>query len=460
MLYKQPFVLYLNIIVSIILFLLLLPTLFNSREKLGIKITLSLIYFTVIETCFFNMMVLYFNIADWIFISFAMMSLPFAFGPAIYYYARFVNGNYTIKNLFFHLLISLVIFVSGISLHFIYTDKADKDEVLNLVKTGTSQVYNVINYFTVISPIIYTIAAKKWIKKLKIDPNDPLFKLRILRKRWSMEFCNYFLFNMVAFTIITLFVNLVLGYPQIYSDLIGMPAFMGVVYILVSVRNTIINNEAAVLYAVAKTENEHRLAEQRISISRDLHDNIGSQLTLINSSLETIKYKMENDKGVSKENISNVSGMAAEAISELRDTIWAMSSDAIKFEDVEARIKNFISNAKSSTEKIDFEINFDESLSAKMLSSKQAMNIYRVIQEATNNAIKHSDCNQIKIKVSNEFQNIILSVKDYGKGFNPAESKGNGIKNMKHRILEFGGDFNILSSEKGTEIIAKIPENM
>jgi tetratricopeptide (TPR) repeat protein len=78
--------------------------------------------------------------------------------------------------------------------------------------------------------------------------------------------------------------------------------------------------------AITKIENQNKLQEQRLNISRDLHDNIGSQLTFIISSVDNIKYAFDitNEKLDSK--LSNISSFAKETIVELRDTIWAMKN--------------------------------------------------------------------------------------------------------------------------------------
>ena len=90
------------------------------------------------------------------------------------------------------------------------------------------------------------------------------------------------------------------------------------------------------------------MQEQRLNISRDLHDNIGAQLTFIISSVDNIKYAFDitNEKLDSK--LNNISSFAKDTIVELRDTIWAMNSNEISFEDLEIRINNYIEKAKEA----------------------------------------------------------------------------------------------------------------
>ena len=205
--------------------------------------------------------------------------------------------------------------------------------------------------------------------------------------------------------------------------------------------------------AIEKIENQNKLQEQRISISRDLHDNIGSQLTFIISSVDNVKYGFDiaNEKLDNK--LSNISSFAKDTILELRDTIWAMNSNEIAFEDLEIRINNFIEKAKLSQENISFSFAIDESLKTKKLSSVEGMNVYRTIQEAINNSLKYAAANVISVNIKPIENQTLIAIKDNGKGFDLAAiEKGNGLNNMKKRIEEIKGKFDLYSDENGTKI--------
>ena len=205
--------------------------------------------------------------------------------------------------------------------------------------------------------------------------------------------------------------------------------------------------------ALEKIENQNKLQEQRLSISRDLHDNIGSQLTFIISSVENIKYgfDIQNEKLESK--LSNISSFAKDTIVELRDTIWAMNSNEITYEDLQVRINNFLEKAKEAKQEIIFSFEIDKNLTTKKLSSVEGMNVYRTIQEAINNSLKYAKASIIAVNIKLQENQIIISVKDNGNGFDVATvEKGNGLNNMKKRINEIGGKLTISSSDNGTSI--------
>ena len=205
--------------------------------------------------------------------------------------------------------------------------------------------------------------------------------------------------------------------------------------------------------AISKIETQNKLQEQRLSISRDLHDNIGAQLTFIISSVDSVKYGFDITNEKLDNKLTNISSFAKETIVELRDTIWAMNSNEISFEDLEGRIHNFIEKAKEAKDDITFSFEIDKNLATKKLSSVEGMNVYRTIQEAINNSLKYAKATHIKIEAVKEANQTKITVSDDGIGFNEAEiNYGNGLNNMKKRINEIDGKLTISSSEKGTSI--------
>ena len=196
-----------------------------------------------------------------------------------------------------------------------------------------------------------------------------------------------------------------------------------------------------------------KLQDQRLSISRDLHDNIGSQLTLIISSIDNLKFLTKNSDSVFQNKLTEINNFAGNTISELRDTIWAMNKNKISYEDFQGRILSFIEKAKLASGNCHF--NFNSNVKSPVhLSSVKGINLFRIVQEAINNALKYAKASEISISVTETEKNLIIKISDDGIGFDLNSIElGNGLENMQKRAAEINGKINIQSKiNAGTQI--------
>ena len=205
--------------------------------------------------------------------------------------------------------------------------------------------------------------------------------------------------------------------------------------------------------AINKIESQNQLHEQRLSISRDLHDNIGAQLTFIISSVDNLKYGFKITDEKINNQLNKINNFTKETIIELRDTIWAMNADEISFEDIQTRLLNFIEKAQQSNENLQIDFDVEKALNSRKLNSLEGINVFRTIQEAINNALKYAACSKIQIQVKSNNYSIQITINDNGNGFDIENVKlGNGIINMQKRMEEINSTFSIESSNNGTEI--------
>ena len=238
-------------------------------------------------------------------------------------------------------------------------------------------------------------------------------------------------------------------------------ALLSIIYLIYrqqKLKNKQQEQEFQLKTAISQIETQNKLQEQRLLISRDLHDNIGSQLTFIISSVDTIKFNNDNLNPVLESKLEKISHFTKDTIVELRDTIWAMNNNAISFEDLKMRILNFVEKAQNSQDTIDFIIEIDTNLNNYVWTSVAGMNIYRTIQEAINNALKYANATVISIDIKEIKDKILITIQDNGIGFDMENvSYGNGILNMQKRIEDINGTINIQSKlNVGTTIVVQI----
>lgn len=199
-------------------------------------------------------------------------------------------------------------------------------------------------------------------------------------------------------------------------------------------------------------EGQLKLLHERANISRDLHDNVGSQLSVISSSLDNIGFLAEKQK-VTPEKVETVNEFVREAIQSLRDTIWATHQETFSLAEFRARVQQYILkyyHAETPQIVVNFE---DHDIN---LSSSQTLNLFRIIQESLNNATKYANPTQISIHLMLKENQVHLEIIDNGTGFDVEKTKIDphyGLLNMQKRVNEIEGKL-IIKSEigKGTKI--------
>jgi two-component system, NarL family, sensor kinase len=202
--------------------------------------------------------------------------------------------------------------------------------------------------------------------------------------------------------------------------------------------------------AVEKAE-EH----ERSRIAAELHDNLGSQLTYISSNMDFILDApvLMSDEDKNKR-LGKLNEAAKNTITDLRETIWALKKENVKMEELADRLKLYVQNQLSH--KMNMKLNVLEKIDAGLiLSPAEALNIFRIFQEAINNAVKYSDAHEIILSVTTTTGAYRISVTDNGKGFDAnAQHKGHyGLENMRERAKEINVILEITSNEKGTSIM-------
>jgi PAS domain S-box-containing protein len=193
--------------------------------------------------------------------------------------------------------------------------------------------------------------------------------------------------------------------------------------------------------------------QERNNISRELHDNV-NQL-LMSSKLYISTAQLTPDQ--SKELLSKAVEYQSMAVEEIRKLSKSLSSSFIKTVGLKESIKDVVYNMQM-LEKLDVQFSFESCLEEK-LSNEQKLMLFRVIQEQTNNIIKHAAARKVKILINEADGLVSLVITDDGKGFDTNEKgKGIGLVNIFSRADAYNGEVNIVSSTgKGCTLDLKFP---
>ena len=207
-------------------------------------------------------------------------------------------------------------------------------------------------------------------------------------------------------------------------------------------------------------ETQRRIQEERERISRDLHDNVGAQLTYIITTLDNVALKMRKpgNAEVAQGKIETLGGQARHTMQQLRESIWAMNSTSISTGELGRKTQELMLQLAENHEQVQWQVKTETG--DRLLSPSVAIQLFRIVQEAIANAFRHAQARRIAVHITGENDFLQVTITDDGTGFDPsAEKPGHfGMKNMPQRAAQIGGMFSIQSEKgKGTTITIRIP---
>lgn len=204
----------------------------------------------------------------------------------------------------------------------------------------------------------------------------------------------------------------------------------------------------------ATLEEERR--KERNRISQELHDGILGRLFGTRVGLGFLDFEAD-------EQIQEQHETFLEELQDIEKEIREVShklNDNFKDPDVNfTTIVTELLESKSQIGDFQFHLNIDENISWKSTDEIIKVNVYRIIQETLQNAIKHAKAKNVTLDFSTEESQLWVQIKDDGVGFNLGKSrKGIGLKNMRSRVEKLNGTLDVQSAvNKGTQIHIKIP---
>jgi len=226
-----------------------------------------------------------------------------------------------------------------------------------------------------------------------------------------------------------------------------------IIIILISVLGigTLLINRYRVMNRIKR---QLELEQMRQTISRDLHDDIGSALSSINI---LSKVAQEEKDGNTQNYLQRIGDQSARMMETMSDMVWSINPRNDSIDQVVVRMREFANEIVDSRNiELEFVENVPEGIN---INSDKRRNLFLIFKEAINNAAKYSQANQLKISLVKTNHHLHLAVTDNGKGFDEATIKmGNGLRNLRERATEVGGTLRIKSElGKGTEVELQLP---
>ncbi|GAA0596249.1 two-component system sensor histidine kinase LiaS [Virgibacillus siamensis] len=208
----------------------------------------------------------------------------------------------------------------------------------------------------------------------------------------------------------------------------------------------------------AKSAHKAAVIEERQRLARDLHDAVSQQLFAITMMSEASLRQLEIDPAVAKEQLQDVAESALKAQTEMRALLLHLRPVHLSGEPLRTGIKKLIDELMEKTA-MGFNVVIDDELD---LSDTVEEHVFRIIQEALSNTLRHSKATDVTIEASVRSKELFVHISDNGAGFNVKEDTGRktsyGLKTMRERTEELGGTFAIRSTKgEGTYIDLRIP---
>jgi signal transduction histidine kinase len=196
-----------------------------------------------------------------------------------------------------------------------------------------------------------------------------------------------------------------------------------------------------------KLQSQQVVLNERLRISRELHDELGSTLSGIAMYSHLTREQIKNGKTQEVEkSLNNMQQTAGSMVDKLNDIVWLVNPEQDSLQKLMDRLEDY-AEEMAMLKNTEIKISMPPRLSAINLPVESRRNIYLFCKEALNNAVKYSDAELIELTMKElDHKKIEFTVSDNGKGFDTtAVKKGNGLLNMQQRAADINGIFSLKS---------------
>lgn len=198
------------------------------------------------------------------------------------------------------------------------------------------------------------------------------------------------------------------------------------------------------------------ITEERQRLARELHDAVSQQLFAISMTATAARRTMELDIEKAKRQIALIEEMSSVAQSEMRALLLHLRPVHLKGKSLAQGITELVQQLQAKVP-MDIRLDMDQQM---QLSKGIEDQIFRIVQEALSNILRHSKASRTEIKLYLDQDTVKLLIRDNGIGFDLKEKKqaSYGIVSMQERVNEIGGSMQIITAPgKGTKLDIRVP---
>jgi signal transduction histidine kinase len=206
------------------------------------------------------------------------------------------------------------------------------------------------------------------------------------------------------------------------------------------------------------TEQQAALQRERARIAKDIHDDLGANLTQIALLGELAQRDLaRQDKATQR--VGTISSTARQTIKSLDEIVWAVNPRNDTLSHLVEYTGQFALDYLQLAG-IRCRLDFPDHIPARSLSADLRHNVFLAAKEALTNIVKHARATEVRLRVSVTVPGLELVLEDNGQGFEPAPDApgADGLRNMRHRLTDIGGECRIESRPGvGTRVVLRLP---
>jgi signal transduction histidine kinase len=196
---------------------------------------------------------------------------------------------------------------------------------------------------------------------------------------------------------------------------------------------------------------------ERRSISRELHDEVGQTLGALLVDVGHLSNLLPAEDKIAQEQIGRIKKAAETAVKSIRDMALLLRPPML---DDLGLIPALEWQARETSRRGEMEVEVHAEELTGDLPDDVKVGIYRLVQEALQNAATHADAKNATVVVKRERNSVVVEIIDDGKGFQPERTRGMGILGMEERVRQLRGALVLRSTPgKGTTVHAELPIN-
>jgi signal transduction histidine kinase len=206
---------------------------------------------------------------------------------------------------------------------------------------------------------------------------------------------------------------------------------------------------------LVQLKQKESLERERSRIARDLHDQLGANLTRVSLLGELVESDKDEPAEV-EQHARQISKTAVETQRALDEIVWAANPANVTLEGLVNYICKYAQEFLA-TAGVRCRLDVPSDLPATAIAPEFRHNLFLVAKESVNNVVKHAQASSVRVQIKLEAEAIVMEIEDDGRG--PADvatatARGrNGLRNMTRRMEDVGGQFSISAPGQGGTLV-------